>query len=446
MKIAILGGGISGCALARMLAGDGHSVTVLEKTERPGGLCKSRKYGEFTFDEAGGHILFSKNKDVLQWQLDRCDGEAGTQRVERKTKIRWHDRWVPYPFENGVGHLTKEANVECMTGYIEAYVDRRMGKPCPENFGDWIQWRMGDGFAKHFMVPYNEKIWERELKTMASDWVAGRVPEAPIEDILRSSIGVDTDGYTHQSIFWFPLRGGFETMVRGTVAGGGFDLQCNVEVQRVEQTADGFKVNGEAYDLVVNTVPLPQIESVIQEIPDNIRADIQALKPISLINVMIGVKIDEPLPDLSWIYLPFKEQGPTNRVTYYSNYSKFNAPKGHGCFLAEVTHRGQHNPDNKEWLDGVAQGLENAGILRKEQIVLLEACNNEFAYIDQDLAFAARVARVRKWFDESGYLTFGRFGRYEYHNSDQCVHRAMQVHKHIQSLAKTGDQAPLVLP
>jgi protoporphyrinogen oxidase len=210
VKIAILGGGISGCALARMLAADGHNVTVLEKTERPGGLCKSRKYGEFTFDEAGGHILFSKDKEVLQWQLDRCGGEAGTQRVERKTRIRWHDRWVPYPFENGVGHLPKEANVECMKGYIESYVERRIGKPCPENFGDWIQWRMGEGFAKHFMVPYNEKIWERDLQTMASDWVAGRVPEAPIEDILRSSIGVETDGYTHQSVFWFPLHGGFE--------------------------------------------------------------------------------------------------------------------------------------------------------------------------------------------------------------------------------------------
>jgi hypothetical protein len=78
--------------------------------------------------------------------------------------------------------------------------------------------------------------------------------------------------------------------------------------------------------------------------------------------------------------------------------------------------------------------------------VLLEACNNEFAYIDQDLEFAARVARVRKWFDESGYLTFGRFGRYEYHNSDQCVKRAKQVHAHIQQLAKTGNQTPLQLP
>lgn len=444
MKIAILGGGISGVALARMLAASGHRVVVLEKSERPGGLCKSRRYGEFTFDEAGGHIVFSKDQKVLDWQLERCGGEAGTVRTVRNTKIRWHDRWVPYPFENGVGHLTKQAIVECVAGYVEAYVQRRGGAVCPPNFGDWIQWRMGDGFARHFMVPYNEKIWKCDLRTMTSGWVAGRVPEAPIEDILKSAVGLDTEGYTHQSVFWFPKHGGFEAMVRGTVAGGGFELQCGVAVRRVERRGNAFLVDGTEFDLVVNTVPLPQIESAFAEIPPDIRADIRALKPISLINLMIGVKLDEPLPPLSWIYLPFPEQGPTNRVTYFSNYSPHNAPAGHGSFLAEVTHRGDLKPD-AEWQRNVVAALGRAGILHPEHVVLNEWCNNEYAYIYQDLAFAERIARVRAWWDHSGYITFGRFGRYEYHNSDQCVQRAMQVHAHIQQIASTGAPARPVL-
>ena len=445
MKIAILGGGISGVALARMLAGDGHRVVVLEKAERAGGLCRSRRYGEFTFDEAGGHILFSKDKRVLDWQLARCGGEAGTVRTVRNTKIRWHDRWVPYPFENGVGHLTKDAIVDCVAGYVEAYVGRRQGAPCPANFGDWIHWRMGDGFARHFMVPYNEKIWKCDLRTMASDWVAGRVPEAPIEDILKSAVGLETEGYAHQSVFWFPRHGGFEAMVHGTVDGGGFTLQCGVEVSRVERRGGGYAVDGEPFDLVVNTVPLPLIEPAIAEIPSGIRADIRAMRPISLVNLMIGVKLDEPLPPLSWVYLPFADQGPTNRVTYFSNYAPDNAPRGHGSFLAEITHRGELRPD-AEWLRGVVAALGRAGILRPEHVVLTEWCNNEYAYIHQDLAFQGRVTRVRKWFDESGYITFGRFGRYEYHNSDQCVARAMQVHDHIRSLAASGTPAPLRLP
>ncbi len=440
MKIAILGGGISGTALARMLAGDGHDVAVLERSERAGGLCQSSRFGDFTFDNAGGHILFSKNQKVLDWQLERCGGDDGTVRTERNTKIRWHDRWVPYPFENGVGHLTKAAIVECMAGYVEAFADRRAGAECPPNFHDWVLWRMGEGFAKHFMLPYNEKIWECDLHRLSSGWVAGRVPEAPIEDILKSAIGLDTDGYTHQSVFWFPKHGGFETLVRGTIAGGGFALHTGVAVERVERKGNGFAVNGEDYDLVVNTVPLPLIEGAIADIPDEVRSDIRALEPISLVNLMIGVKLDEPLPPLSWVYLPFPEQGPVNRVTYYSNYAPGNAPAGHGSFLAEVTHRGDLQPDRK-WAREVTAALGRAGILEPDNVVLLEWCDNTFAYIDQDLEFADRIGRVRGWFDTSGYITFGRFGRYEYHNSDQCIARAMEVAEHVREIAASGAPA-----
>ncbi|MCA8972992.1 MAG: hypothetical protein KDC95_24630, partial [Planctomycetes bacterium] len=127
-----------------------------------------------------------------------------------------------------------------------------------------------------------------------------------------------------------------------------------------------------------------------------------------------------------------------------SNYSPHNAPAGHGSFLAEVTHRGELRPD-ANWIQGVVAALGKAGILRPEHVVLAEACDNEYAYIDQDLAFEDRIGRVRKWFDESGYITFGRFGRYEYHNSDQCIARAMQVHGHIREVARSGDRAPLQL-
>lgn len=440
MKIAILGAGISGTALARMLAADGHRAIVFEKADRPGGLCRSRVIDGFTFDDAGGHILFSKRKDVLDWQIERCGGAEAVVRTERDTRIRWHDRWVPYPFENGVGHLTGDAIVECVAGYVEAHVQRRLGQPCPDNFRDWITWRMGEGFARHFMVPYNEKIWKRDLRTLSSGWVAGRVPEAPMTDILKAAIGGRTEGYTHQSVFWFPRRGGFEAMVQGTVAGGGFELHCGTSVELVRKVGDRFAVDGEDFDLVVNTAPLPAIQGVIADIPDPIRQDILAMRPISLLNVLIGVRTDEPLPPYSWVYLPFPQQGPANRVTYFSNYSPDNAPAGHGSFMAEVTHRGDLQP-TREWLREVVAGLGRSGMLDPETVVLLDCVDSEFAYIDQDMQFAERIGRVRQWFDDSGYITFGRFGRYEYHNSDQCVARAMEVRAHITEIAQSGRPA-----
>ena len=204
--------------------------------------------------------------------------------------------------------------------------------------------------------------------------------------------------------------------------------------------ADHYRVNGEAYDLVVNTVPLPLVEPAIKEIPDEIRRDIRALQPISLVNVLIGVELDKPLEPLSWIYLPLPEQGPANRVTFFSNYSPNNAPEGHGSFMAEVTHRGDLRP-SKEWVRDLCRSLGRVGLLDPERIVVTEHANSPYAYIDQNLEFAGRIARVRRWFDESGYITFGRFGRYEYHNSDQCISRAMEVHGHIRAIAQSGAPA-----
>jgi len=440
LKIAILGGGISGCTLARLCAADGHDVTVLEASDRAGGLCKSQEVDGYTFDEAGGHILFSKNKDVLAWQLERCGGEAGTVRTERQTRIRWHDRWVPYPFENGVGHLTKDAIADCLTHYIHAFVERQKGVPCPADFKSWILWRMGEGFARHFMIPYNEKIWSGPLERMSAGWVAGRVPEAPLEDVIKSAIGVDTEGYTHQSVFWFPRDGGFEALVRGTVAGGGFELRTNTPVQRVAAAGTSYTVDGETYDLVVNTIPLPLAEPLIEGIPEAVRADIRALEPISLTNVLIGVEVDEPVEPLSWVYMPFPEQGPANRITYFSNYSPNNAPEGHASFMAEVTHRGAMEVTDA-WLADLARTVGRAGIFDPKRVVKTHFAQHRFAYIDQDLEFQDRIERVRAWFDNSGYITFGRFGRYEYHNSDQCIARAMEVHGHVRDIAASGDPA-----
>jgi protoporphyrinogen oxidase len=228
--------------------------------------------------------------------------------------------------------------------------------------------------------------------------------------------------------------------VRGTVDGGGFELRTRAPVERVAKVKDHYEVNGESFDLVVNTVPLPIIEPCIAGIPPEVRADIRALQPISLVCVLIGVRAEAPIPPYSWIYLPFPEQGLANRVTFFSNYSPQNAPPGHASFMAEVTHRGELAPD-RPWARGLAEHLGRLGLYDPRAVTTIDWTDNRFAYIDQDMEFPARIARVRAWLDSSGYVSFGRFGRYEYHNSDQCIARAMEVHAHVREIAAAGTPA-----
>ena len=112
-SIGILGGGISGIALAAHL---GDDVEVLEKRDRIGGLCGTIIEDGFTFDAAGPHIMFSKNKDVLALMIEVLDGNVRQGR--RENRIWFKGRLVKYPFENDLASLPKEDNFECIYGYI----------------------------------------------------------------------------------------------------------------------------------------------------------------------------------------------------------------------------------------------------------------------------------------------------------------------------------------
>jgi len=96
----ILGGGLSGITLARLLHENGEEILVLEAEPVYGGLCRSTTEEGFTFDTGGSHIIFSRDEEVLAFM--RRVIEENEQRNKRNTKIFYKDRLVTYPFENGL--------------------------------------------------------------------------------------------------------------------------------------------------------------------------------------------------------------------------------------------------------------------------------------------------------------------------------------------------------
>ncbi len=66
MKTVVIGAGVSGMSLARMISGR-HEVTVFEKEARPGGLIRCERVGDVLFHTVGGHVFNSPRPDVLDW-------------------------------------------------------------------------------------------------------------------------------------------------------------------------------------------------------------------------------------------------------------------------------------------------------------------------------------------------------------------------------------------
>jgi len=434
VRTAILGGGISGLTLARKLREAGLDVAVFEAAPKIGGLCCSETVDGWTYDVAGGHILYSKEKPVLDWMVAQTEG--GCLQRERQTKIRVGDRWVHYPFENGIGDLPKEQTFACLMGYLEASYARRKGGAAPTNFGDWIRYRFGEGIERIFMKPYNEKIWKTPLQEMSTEWVEGRVPDAPIEDVVRAAIGIRTEGYTHQSIFYYPKSGGFEAIVRGIGAGVRDAVRLATPAREVRRKGSQFLVNGELFDHVVSTVPLPEFSKIAPELDAATKDAIERLRYTSLTSVAVGLKHND-LPPYSWIYLPQHEQGPTNRITYLSNYSPNVAPPGHGLILAEVTSAGAPRKD-AAFLKEVVDGLVHAGLFQAGDVAMTHASTVKYAYVVFDLDFRKKIDASLAGVAALGIDTLGRFGRFEYVNSDHCVSRAFALADQLIAKAKRG--------
>ena len=424
MKVAVVGGGVSGVAAARFLKAGGADVDIFEKDSRSGGLMRSETVEGYVFDTAGGHILYSKD----EWFRSFIGGlfqEGELHSSERNTKILYHDRFVHYPFENGIADLDPEDRLQCVKGYVEAWARREAGALVPDNFLDWVKYRLGDGICETFMKPYNEKVWKCDLSEMGIDWVEGRVPTAPLEDILRSGMGQRTEGYKHQISFQYPLTGGFQVSHDRIEDPVRENLHTGVEVQLIQRKGEQYDVDGTLYDLVISTIPLPELANILVGLDSAAAEAARALQSRGVTSFLFGIDLESVRP-YSWLYLPHEEQGPANRVTYLSNYSPKNAPEGRGSIQAEMTHNGPL-PMNQEYLISLRDALGGVGLLKPDQVDVMHFHSNRWGYILFDKDFVKKRRLAIDGVEALGVHPLGRFGRFDYHNSDQCVVAARKL-------------------
>ncbi len=430
MRWAVLGGGLAGVTLARLLYEKGHEVRVFEREPVPGGLCRSRTGNGFTFDSGGSHVIFSTDKEVLAF-MHRVLGENREVR-ERKTKIYYKGRYVKYPFENGLSDLPKEDLFFCIYEFVKTLIAAEKGElGPPANFRDWMVRTFGKGIAESYLIPYNEKIWKIPPEKMSAHWVEGRIPRPPVEDVIKSAIGIETEGYTHQAVFSYPRTGGIEALVKAIAEPVKKFISTNSPVASVTRKGDGFTVAAGDQtvraDRVVSTIPLPALLPCLKDVPDDVAEACRGLRSTALLSVFIG--IEGKVPPYSWVYVPSPEIGLFNRVSFPSSYSPSVAPQGHSSILAEITCMREDpifsSPDSKV-IDHVITGLSKMGILEDPGRVVYSAVERSpYAYVVYDLDYQKNIGIVRRYCEEQGIDLVGRFSRFEYLNMDGVIRSAM---------------------
>ncbi|MDD4133229.1 MAG: FAD-dependent oxidoreductase [Methanocorpusculum sp.] len=430
MKWAILGGGLTGVTLARLLKEKGHEVMVLEKEPKIGGLCKSETRNGFTFDCGGSHIIFSRDGEVLSFMQNVL--EKNREFRNRNTKIFYKGQYIKYPFENGLSALPKEDLFFCINEYIKNLIAVEKGiVPEPKNFKDWIYCTFGKGIAECYLVPYNEKIWNYPADKMSKHWMDGRVPRPPVEDIIKSAIGIETEGYTHQAVFSYPVDGGIESLIHAIAEPTADSIKTNFTVTSVMNTGDGWTVsNGReiiSADRVISTLPLQTLLPMLH-VPAPIREACDALRYNSIACVSVGFK--GTVPDISWMYVPEDKWGAFNRLSFPSNFSSRVAPEGCSAVLAEITFNEGDDISklsDAELISHTVDGLVKMGILPSKDVVVHTAVDRfKFAYVVYDLEYQKNIKIVREYLEGTLSVDLvGRFSEFEYINMDGCIRSAM---------------------
>jgi len=429
VKTVILGGGLTGVTLSRLLAELGDEVAVLEAAPRIGGLCRSRTEQGFTFDTGGSHIIFSRDCEVLSFMISTLEGNRNER--ARNTKIFYKGRYVKYPFENGLADLPKDDLFFCINEFIRTLIAVEKGElPPPENFRDWIYFTFGRGIAECYMVPYNEKIWNYPTGKMSHHWVEGRIPRPPVEDVIKSAVGIETEGYTHQAVFTYPLHGGIEALVRAIAEPVKETILVNFTVNSVKKENDGWVIGDGQREVragrLISTIPLQALIEVLNDVPFTVAEAVKNLRYNSVASIFIGIR--GQVPPYSWVYIPDPETGLMNRISFPSNYSPEVAPEGHGAILAEITYNegdAVSGMSDQELISHVTMSLEEMGLLDHTQVVYSGVERQEFAYVVYDLDYQKNIRIVHDYFNRIGIDLVGRFSQFEYLNMDGCIRSAM---------------------
>lgn len=418
MLTGIIGGGLAGVSLRYFLE---HDCEVLEKEERPGGLCRTFHADGFSYD-IGGHILFSKDRalmdifsDVLGENINHC---------RRNNQILYKDRYLKYPFENGLGKLDREDIYECLIGYL---VNEH---PEPRNFKEWIYHVFGSGIAEKYLVPYNEKIWKVPLEEIGLEWVE-RVPRPPVEDIVKSALDIETEGYIHQLNFCYPAVGGIEALI-GAFSDEGARVTTGFEVRRIDRRDGGWVVSDgrdeKFYDKLVLTMPVKEAVKHLSGVPDKVLDAAAALRYNSVRVVLVGVN-NESLMDKSAIYIPDPDVLP-HRICFMGFFSKSMVPDGLSSLIAEVTSPGGvlgYDIPDAELAKRVVDDLHRIGIIDKRDVVVVDVKNMEYGYVIDDRYHVKNKTIIRDYFDSIGIILHGRFAEFEYINMDEVIRRSVEM-------------------
>ena len=168
--IYVLGGGVTGLAIAYELLKRGQKVEIIEKASSLGGLAKTKSWKGRPVD-MGPHIYHTPDKDIQDYWLTEFEGLFHER--EHWAKNLKNGKFYDYPISREfINSLPDEMSQKINDDLANADPDALSRA---NNYFEYTRALAGETLQELFFTQYPEKLWGMSTKNLDANWAPKRV-------------------------------------------------------------------------------------------------------------------------------------------------------------------------------------------------------------------------------------------------------------------------------
>lgn len=417
-KIVIIGGGLTGLSAAYHLEQRGFSDYILfEKDDQPGGLCRSVHQDNFTFDYTG-HLLHT-SIDYFKDFIVNLVGLENLNTIQRRSFIYSNSIFTRYPFQIHLAGLPSPVIIEC----IEGFVNRKKTKHA-KTFPEWVHQQFGKGFAKHFFLPFQRKIFAHDLHEITASWTGRFVPSTTLRQLLEGALNnTYHEPVGYNAHFYYPKQGGIQFLVEALTRKIKNPIRCSYAVKNIDLRAKIVRCsNGheEPFDSLITTMPLNTLlHSITDASSTSFNKQYPGLVCNSVINFNIGVNHAQ-LSDKHWVYFPEK-QFPFYRIGFPHNFSTTMAPDGCSSLYGELSFINKSPSFIRTITQQALKQAKKLFSIQEQDILTEKIIPISHAYVIFNTWRDKYVPRLLNRLAEHNIFSVGRYGEWKYSSMQEAV-------------------------
>jgi protoporphyrinogen oxidase len=412
-QVAVLGAGITGMSAGLRLRELGGEFRIFEQLGHAGGHAITIRDSGFSFDRTG-HLLHLRDEAMRTLALGWIGEDWHI--VQRRSVVWSHGAYTRYPYQANTFGLPPPVAYDCLMGFFKAQLQTQ--RAAPRDFEQFCFAHFGEGISKHFMIPYNARLWGVHPREITAEWCSRFVPLPKLEDVVAGAVGLNDRELGYNTQFVYPRLG-----IGELTSGMARSLGC-IQYNRAPIAIDAihrklvFDNETVDYQALISTAPLDQLCGLLAAPPAELSAAAPKLRCSRLyyLDVALNVPCGQPY---HWVYVP-EESYPFYRVGCYSHFSDALAPPGKSNLYIELADRS--DPDLSQLVPEVAKALVEMGFISSPgEILFARKRKIDYAYVVFDHEYFQSVETIQRYLREHGILSTGRYGGWNYSSMEDAL-------------------------